>query len=84
MQIKHIEVIGGEDVVGEDKEGNPLPPVFTRLRRRDPARKGQELREVVREDRLAALFRQDWELASAPKIIYRETTSPTTVPRLDW
>lgn len=84
MREKHVEVVGGEYISGEDEAGNPLPPVFVQGRRKDPARKGQILREVVRESKLSALFRQDWELCGAEVIRIRETNSPTTVVQLDW
>lgn len=81
---KNIEVVGGEWITPEDANGNKLPKIFTKTRRREGENKGQELREVVPEHRLAALFRQDWELAGAQAIKMRPTNARVTVSRLDW
>jgi len=82
MYEKHIEVIGGSYESSTDEKGTKVGSSFVQGKRKVEHRRGERLREVVRESKLYALFRQDWELCASPVVKMRETTAPLTVVNL--
>jgi hypothetical protein len=70
MRTRNVEVVGGYNINEEQGQGKDKRTVHIFMEKK---------RVVCPEDKLAALFRRDWELCSMPVIQIHNTNRQPTI-----